>query len=183
MPAPEGWDAATAVAACPVLGWEGRLWRAHARRYPATDPGGSLGTSGRYHRGRDQFPEDRAFSALYLSTGPEICLGEVYRHVTPELLPSLNNLRVSELSARLTAILDCRDPEFLGLRPEDLLHDNDVEVTRSIGTAAFAGGAEGILALSATRLGDNLILFPFHLRADSRITAVSSRDPRLYVER
>lgn len=112
MPAPEGWDAATAVAACPVLGWEGRLWRAHARRYPATDPGGSLRTSGRYHRGRDQFPEVRAFSALYLSTGPEICLGEVYRHVNPELLGSLNNLRVSELSVRLTAILDCRDPEF-----------------------------------------------------------------------
>ena len=40
-------------------------------------------------------------AATYLATAPEICLGEIYRHLTPELLPSLNDFRLSELSADL----------------------------------------------------------------------------------
>jgi hypothetical protein len=42
---------------------------------------------------------------------------------------------------------------------------------------------EGLLVRSATRLGDNLILFPDNLRAGSRIEVVPSRDPRLFVQR
>ena len=49
--------------------------------------------------------------------------------------------------------------------------------------AALKGSLEGLIVPSATRLGDNLILFPENLRASSRIEIVSSRDPRLYVER
>lgn len=77
MPVPVGWDAAAAVAACPVGGWEGRVWRMHHRKYPAADPGGARKVSGRYNRGLDLFPEERSFAALYLATGPDICLGEV----------------------------------------------------------------------------------------------------------
>ncbi len=39
------------------------------------------------------------------------------------------------------------------------------------------------LVPSATRLGDNLVLFPRQLRPDSRVSVVSSRDPQLYVSR
>jgi RES domain len=179
MPVPEGWDAVNAVAACPVLKWEGRVWRMHVQRYSAGDAGGSLKSSGRYHRGRDQFPEDQVFSALYLATSPEVSFGEIIRHVKPETLPFLNNHRLSELFAQLTLVLDSRDPDFLDLSREDLIHDTDVEATRSIGAAAFAREVEGILAISATDLGDNLIIFPDHLRSDSRLELVSSRDPRL----
>jgi hypothetical protein len=63
------------------------------------------------------------------------------------------------------------------------VHDTDYEATQAIGAAAFADGLEGLLVPSATRLGDNLILFPDNLRAGSRIEVVSSRDPRLYVQR
>ncbi len=42
---------------------------------------------------------------------------------------------------------------------------------------------EGLLVPSATGLGDNLILLPQNLSAGSRIAVVSSRDPRLHVER
>jgi hypothetical protein len=42
---------------------------------------------------------------------------------------------------------------------------------------------EGLIAPSATRLGDDLILFPENLRAGSRVEIVSGRDPRLYVGR
>jgi hypothetical protein len=155
----------------------------HNQKYPATDPGGSLTTSGRYHRGLDQFPEEQVFSALYLATSPEISMGEILRHVTPEVLPTLNNRRLSKLFARLEMVLDCRDPAPLDLDVTDLLHDTDLDITRSIGAAAFAMGVEGILAISATCLGDNLILFPANLGVDSEITVVSSQDPRLYVER
>jgi len=179
MAIPEGWDADTAVAACPVLDWAGHVWRMHHQKYPATDPGGSLRTSGRYHRGLDQFREDEVFPALYLSTSPEISMGEILRHVTAEVLPTLNNRRLSKLFARLGVVLDCRDPALLGLAVEDLMHDTEVEATRSIGAAAFSRGVEGILAVSATALGDNLIVFPVHLDADSELTVVSGRDPRL----
>ena len=183
MPVREGWDAEAALAGRPVVDWEGRLWRMHKRRYPAEDPGGARLVSGRYNRGLDRFPEGETFPALYLATAPEICLGEVYRHVTPELLPSLNDFRLSELSASLHELADCRDPSALGLAPEDLAHDTDYRATQSLGAAADARGLEGLLVPSATGLGDNLILFPQNLLAGSRLTVVSSRDPRLYVRR
>ena len=154
----------------------------HKRRYPPADPGGAIKVSGRYNRGLDQFSEDESFGALYLATRPEICLGEVYRHITPDLLPSLNDYRLSELSVSVRAILDCRSPKSMALRLDDLTHDTDYEVTQSIGAAAFGEGFEGVLVPSATRLGDNLVLFPERLGAESTITVISSRDPRLYVE-
>ena len=116
MPLPEGWDEGAAIEACPVGTWEGSVWRIHKRRYAATDPGGARKVSGRYNRGLDRFPEAESFPALYLATGPEVCLGEVYRHVTPKLLPSLNDYRLSELFVRVEAVLDRRDPAPLELR-------------------------------------------------------------------
>ncbi len=183
MPVPKGWDAAAALAARPAVGWEGRLWRMHKRRYRAEDPGGARLVSGRYNRGLDRFPEGEIFPALYLATAPEICLGEVYRHVTPELLPSLNDFRLSELSVSLHRVADCRDPSALGLTLDHLSHDTDYEATQSLGAAAHSLGLEGLLVPSATGLGANLILFPQNLPQGSRLTVVSGRDPRLYVRR
>lgn len=183
MAPPEGWDAAAALAARPVAAWVGYLWRMHKRRYRAEDPGGARLVSGRYNRGLDRFPEGEAFPALYLATAPEICLGEIYRHLTPELLPSLNDFRLSELSADLQEVADCRDPNPLGLAAGDLSHDTDYRATQALGAAADRHGLEGLLVPSATGLGDNLILFPQNLLAASRLRIVSSRDPRLYVER
>lgn len=183
MTIPEDWDAEAALGARPFIAWEDRLWRIHKRRYAVDDAGGARLVSGRYNRGLDRFSEAEVFPALYLATGPEICLGELYRHVTPELLPSLNAFRLSELSARLRRVADCRDPLALGLGAEDLSHDTDYRATQDLGAAANSLGLEGLLVLSATGLGDNLILFPGNLLASSRVEAISSRDPRLYVER
>jgi RES domain-containing protein len=155
----------------------------HKRRYPADDPGGARLVSGRYNRGFDRFPEGKTFPALYLATAPEICLGEIYRHLTPELLASLNNFRLSELSASLQRVADCRDPSTLCLTSAELSHDTDYRATQALGAAAASSGLEGLLVPSATGLGDNLILFPQNLLAASRIRIVSSRDPSLYVKR
>jgi RES domain-containing protein len=183
MATPQGWDATAALAGMPVESWEGHLWRMHKRRYRADDPGGARFVSGRYNRGLDRFPRDETFPALYLATAPEICLGEVYRHLKPELLPSLNDFRLSELSASLQRVADCRDPSTLGLTSGDLSHDTDYRATQALGPAADSSGLEGLLVPSATGLGNNLILFPQNLLTASRSSVVSGRDPRLYVQR
>lgn len=155
----------------------------HKRRYSATDAGGSRKVSGRYNCGLDLFPEREVWTALYLALGAEICLGEVLRHVTPELLPQLNGYRLSELAVRLTAVLDCRDVAALGLQPTDLWHDTDCFIPRMIAAAAIMRGVEGMIVPSATHLGDNLIVFPGLLRANASLEVVGERDPALYVPR
>lgn len=179
--APIDWDAGLAVSRCPVIPWQGAAWRIHRQRYVATDPGGSLKTSGRYHRGADRFAAEATWPALYLALSPETALGELVRHITPELLPHLNGYRISELAVTLEAVVDCRDAALLGVSPAALVDDRDLETTQQIGAAAVALGFEGVLVPSATALGDNLIVFPTNLRSGSKLDVMSGRDPRLFV--
>jgi RES domain-containing protein len=163
--------------------WNGQAWRLHRRTYGATDSGGALLVSGRYHRAQDQFPRSEVWAALYLALSPEVSLGEVLRHSIPQLLPQLNEYRLSELNVEMEAVLDCRDAVAFGRSPEDLIRDYDFTMTQEIAAAAIAQGADGILVPSATGLGDNLVVFPAQLRSDSRLAVVGGRDPRLYVPR
>jgi RES domain-containing protein len=178
---PSGWDAGVAVSRCPVIPWHGAAWRIHRQRYAATDPGGSLKVSGRYHRGADRFAPEATWPALYLALDPETALGELVRHITSELLSHLNGYRISELAVTLEAVIDCRDAVRLGLAPAALVDDRDLETTQRIGAAVVAAGFEGLLVPSATALGDNLVVFPVQLRERSRLEIVGSRDPRLFV--
>jgi RES domain-containing protein len=180
---PTGWDAHAAIATLNPRRWKGQAWRFHRRHYDALDSAGSLLVSGRYNRGSDQFPEDQTWPALYLALRPETALGEIVRHVTPELLDKLNDFRMSELEVELEAVLDCRDAAAFGLAADDLIRDYDFEATQELAAAAIARDAEGILVPSATGLGDNLIVFPAQLRGTSKLAVVESRDPRLYVPR
>jgi len=179
----ELWDAARAVARLRARPWTGRAWRFHRGVYGATDAGGSLLVSGRYHRATDQFPRFEVWAALYLALAPEVSLGEVLRHFSPRLLPRLNAYRLSEIEVELRATLDCRDAAVLGVAPDKLTKDYDFTMTQSLAGAAIARGAEAILVPSATGLGDNLVVFPTALDASSRLTVLGSRDPRLYVQR
>ncbi|MGI8857324.1 MAG: RES family NAD+ phosphorylase [Thermomicrobiales bacterium] len=155
----------------------------HKRQYSATDASGSRKFSGRYHRGLDLFPAADVWAALYLALGPEVCLGEILRHITSDLLPQLNGYRLSEVAVTLTAVLDCRDSTLLGLEHRDLWHDTDCYIPRLLAEAAMARGVEGMLVPSATRLGDNLIVFTDQMRADASLAVIGERDPALYVPR
>lgn len=183
MPRPAGWNARKAIANIQPGPWKGRAWRFHRRTYGPTDAAGALLVSGRYHRGSDQFPRSQVWAALYLALSPEVSLGEVLRHSSPQLVPQLNEYRLSELEVELKAVLDCRDAAALGLSLEDLTRDYDFAITQEVAAAAIAQGAEGILVPSATGLGDNLVVFPAQLHSTSRLAVVGSRDPRLYVRR
>lgn len=178
-----GWDADVAVARCPIVSWQGSAWRLHRQKYAGSDPGGSLKVSGRYHRGSDRFVTQETWSALYLALSPETCLGELIRHITPELLPHLNGYRISELRVSLMAVADCRDATLLGMMTDSLVHDRDYRATQQLGAAVVAVGLEGMLVPSATVLGDNLIVFTAQMHADSEIEVINSRDPRLFVDR
>ena len=96
--------------------WRGHAWRAHWRSNEASDYGGSLRFSGRYHRGRDHFPEGQTWAALYLALSPEVSLGEILRQLSPELMHRLNDYRLSELDVELNAVVDCRDADALASR-------------------------------------------------------------------
>lgn len=179
----ESWNARRVLAKIQPEPWGGYAWRFHRRAYGATDSGGSLVVSGRYHRAQDQFPRSEVWSALYLALSPEVSLGEVLRHFTPELLPQLNEYRLSEIELQLEAVFDCRDAAALGLTSNDLIRDYDFSITQQIAAAAIAQAAEAILVPSATGLGDNLIVFPAQLRSSSWLAVIGSRDPRLYLPR
>lgn len=73
----------------------------------------------------------------------------------------------------LSRCLDCRDIDALGLTLETLLDDLAYDAGHALGLAAVRRGAEGILVLSATRAGDNLILFPDNLQPTSRIESTA----------
>lgn len=98
-------------------------------------------------------------------------------------MPRLNTYRISEIEVELGTVVDCREIATLGISLDDLLNDLDYTISQRLAAAALAMGAEGLLVPSATRLGDNLVVFSTQLRLDSRLDVIGSRDPVLYVER
>jgi RES domain-containing protein len=185
VPVPEDWNADVAIAACPAFaGWNGVAWRFHKQKYLAGDHRGSLVKTGRYHRAGDLFQPEDSWPALYLALDRAIALGEVQRRLTPSILSQLNEFRLTMLQVALAgSVLGCDDPALLGLRLDDLCHDTDWDVPQRLAAAAIAHGAEALIVPSATRLGNNLIVFPTRRHPGSRIIEISHVDPRLYVDR
>lgn len=163
--------------------WSGNAWRTHKRRFQPIDAMGSTIASGRFHRAPDEFPAHVCWAALYFSLKAEISLAEIIRHTSPTRMATLNELRITEVKVTLQAAIDFRDPQLIGLSPDSLFDELDYSITQTLARAAFDRRAEGIIVPSATRLGDNLEIFPDNLRPESRLEIVSSRDPVLYVDR
>ncbi len=159
------------------------MWRLHASRYKADDPGGSYRVSGRYNRGRDHFAEEEVFPALYLATAPEVCLGEKQRHLVSGNLPQMRNQVLSELQVRLQNVCDLSSPEEFGFDAATLMEDHDYTFPQSFSAALRQRGAEAFLVPSATLLGTNLVILPDRLREGSSLEVLQSNPTRLYVER
>jgi RES domain-containing protein len=98
-------------------------------------------------------------------------------------MPDLNTYWISKIEVELSSVIDCREIATLGISLDDLLNDHDYTTSQRLAASALTMGAEGLLVPSATRLGDNLVVFPTQFRPDSRLNVTSSRDPVLYVER
>lgn len=175
MHVPRSWDAATvqrAVAALPFLPWQGHVWRIHRNRYHATDSSGSLIVSGRYNQGADSFPPDDRWPVLYTATAPDVALAEAWRYIDPDLIDAIKDARRSEIEIALSLTLDCRDVVARGIPEDALLDDRDYEAGHVLGRVVAERGAEAMLVPSATRLGDNLIVFTRNLRPGARVDVV-----------
>lgn len=164
-----------------MMSWQGATWRIHARRYAATDPGGSRRFSGRYHRAPDLFAGQRTWAALYLALDTGSCLAEATRHATE--LSELADRRISEIEVSLSAVIDLRDPSAIGLTTDDLVDDHRYDLTQEIGLAALERGAEGLIVPAASLLGNNVVVLFDNLRPGSRIEVRRFVDPRLLIDR
>lgn len=176
------WKPDEALDRCPAGPFRERVWRIHPAGYDATDWNGSLRESGRYHCGLDQFPEDRAWPALYTSKTPESCILEItgrnWEDLDTRTLEDLDSYLLTELDVSLATILNCTNPDLLGLSRDDIIRDSEYRVTQAIGSAANAAGYEGLLTPSATEISNNLVIFPRNLRPRSRVVAIRSYPPR-----
>lgn len=176
------WKANRAIDACTHGPWAGTVWRIHDRKYSPVDPAGSLKVSGRFNRGLDRFPVEQTWSVLYLAIERDVALGELIRHLSPDLLSRLKSKRLTELHLDLAQVVDCRDLVRLDLPPDGLFDDRDFRIPQEPAKAALDKGFEAMFVPSATLLGDNLIVFDRNLQKSSRIEVVTSIDPRLLAE-
>ncbi len=170
-----GWDAVRAVESVPLAPWDGSLWHTHWRNVDPDDWTLSLRVSGRFHRGRDLFPEDQVFPALYTSPVAHLAVWEMVRQRASTNLLFLQNNRLSQLDVSLTAVLDFSDVSTLGLSSADI-HGADRTIPWAIGAAAVGRGANGLIIPSAAMNGTNLVIFPTNLPSDWRATIVSTED-------
>jgi hypothetical protein len=179
------WTVRAAVAACPVRPWRGEAWRCHTRRWPGDSAGGSLRVTGRYHCGRDRYPESETWPALYTGLAEHIALGEALRHTRH--LPELAAKRITRLAISLAAVLDSTALVGSGQTGapalEDLCRPTDYYLTHEIAKAVRARNAEAFIIPTCTRFaGNNLIVFPDLLRSGSSITVLGTEDPDLYID-
>jgi hypothetical protein len=142
-PVAPSWAAELAITSASVIPLKQAVWRGHRRRYQALDPSGSLLRTGRFHRGRDQFPSDQTRPALYAACELATALGEIQRSIVQQ--DDLIGMRFTEIWVEFERVLDCRDLGALGLRFDDLFDDFDYARGHALARAALAHGAEGLL--------------------------------------
>ena len=175
---PGEWDAQRAVAAAPLLRFEGTVWRTHWKELNATDWSRSLETSGRYNRGRDLYPDD-AWPALYTSLDAETAVWEMVRRSLTRNPRFLTNQVLSEIAVGPIEVLDARDPVALNLTLADLT-GTTMTITQDLAQAASGHGYQGLLVPSAAILGrHNLTILPANLSELSALRVVSSVDLHL----
>ena len=118
----------------------------------------------------------RAYEVLYLGRPPSSVVAEAYRHLVddeldyPALAAQVLERRVITCEVDVPGILDLRPAaarDRLGLTDEVLTSDvGDYELCQRVGAAAHQLRASGLIAPSASRLGNTLALFTLNLPAE-----------------
>ncbi len=174
MDEPRRWDAVAALSCCPVSPLKQAVWRGHRSKYNALDTEGSLLVSARYHVAPADAGDGMSWRALYTSLDLAVAIAEVQRNIP---ITALRNHRFTEIWVQLESIADCRDLDLIGISAEQLLDDYNYAFGQALAHAALVSGAEGILVPSASKVGDNLVLFPDQLRVGSVVQEVRFVDP------
>ena len=145
-----------------------------------TGPGAHpLSTTGAQTQGGRWNPPN-SFPTLYLALSDETAAAEFYRRAQGENRPAEDLLprRLHRYRVRLSVVLDLTDPDVkqhLGISDEDLLSD-DRELCNALGEAAHYVGFEGILAPSATGVGEVLVVLFDRLKAESDVEPIGYLD-------
>jgi hypothetical protein len=128
----------------------------------------------------------RAFEVLYLGRPRESVVVEAYRHLVDDELDMPGDLaaavierRVLTCEVRVDNILDLRSQEVratVDIADNDLFSEpGEYERCQAIGAAAHQLGRYGVIAPSASRLGETLALFSTNLPVEQWPT-VKTRD-------
>ena len=143
---------------------EGVFERHTSLRWPELQPSRSGGRWG----------ARRAHDVLYLGRPRDSIVAEAYRHLVDDDLDDSRKLAAAVLERRLviarvdiSGIVDIRSRdarEKLQLTDDEIFSSvGDYQACQRVGAAAFAVGSSGIIAPSATRLGETLALFTAHI--------------------
>ena len=149
------------VAACVFNDLEGEFLRHTSPK--VSDLGGS--------RFGGRWGPPREFSVLYLGRPSASVVAEAYRHLVDPVVGMTGRMvgprKLWVCDVNVTQLLDLRDPESrarLGLSETDLSSEvRDYRKCNEIAIAAHQLELHGIVAPSASRLGETLALFDQHL--------------------
>jgi len=167
-----GLDIYQAVDSLGSVSYSGRVYRHISPRWTCTSGAGARQAGGRWN------PPD-SFPVIYTALSERTIVAEFYRFAERSNFPPAILLprRLCVLQVDLRAVLDLRSADDLaavGLAVADLEGD-DWDPCREIGDAAHKLELEGLLAPSATGVGDILAIFELHLRPQSAVTEVQDR--------
>ncbi len=119
----------------------------------------------------------RAYEVLYLGRPPASVVAEAYRHLVddeldhPDLAAQVLERRIVACEVDVPGVIDLRPSaarERLGLTPEIMSSDvGDYDLCQRVGAGAHQLQASGVIAPSASGLGETLALFTLNLPADN----------------
>jgi RES domain-containing protein len=140
---------------------------------PRIDP--RSGEGARIQGGRWNPPN--SFPVLYLSPREDAVIAEFYRRAEREGRPPEDLLprKLCRYNVRLEAVLDLTEGSALrqtGLTATDI-SSYDMSRCQTVGHAAYYVGLEGLLAPSATGVGQALALFFDRMRAGSALEVLA----------
>jgi RES domain-containing protein len=119
----------------------------------------------------------KSFAVLYLGLAEQTVVAEFHRLASQQgLQPDAFLPRtLYRFRARLSRLLDVRPipaRDTLGL--SEVASADDLRISQAIGAAAFVAGREGILAPSATGVGEVLAVFLERLQPGSELEEIDS---------
>ncbi len=129
---------------------------------------GNLKVSGRWHKKGE-------FRALYASETKEVCVEELKRKVEDDEVIKLFDIH--KLTVKADKLLDLSREEnlkILGVTEEELLsgsieNPKEIKLPNELAKCAFEMGFEGIIVKSASRAGNNIIIFTENLGKTSYV--------------
>ena len=148
----------TALSSLTTVSFERSVYRVVVERFKdkVLSTEGNRFFPGRYHLSGEG-------GILYTSLTKEIAIKEIERHVSRAMLQG--RLAIATINITLDKVLDLTQAstlKIIGLSKSDLI-SSDYSITQAISMIAREAGLRGLIVPSATRGGNNLVIFENNL--------------------